>query len=380
MNQIRILHVVGQMDVGGVQLIIMNYFRSINRKLVQFDFVIWGDKAGCFEKEIISMGGRIYRVTTPSTSFIRHNIDLRKVFLENSNSIIHLHHCFGSIFAALQAQLAGGRIIISHAHAANETRSPIKKIIRISIRVILNRICDYKLACSYDAAVCLYGKRAVKKNRVMLIRNAINIEKYIFNQRIRDQKRKEMGIDDYFVVGHVGRFSSVKNHSFLLEIFRDLCSMNIDCRLVLVGEGALEEDIARKTRRLNLQDKVIFLGKRTDVNDLMQIFDLLIFPSINEGLGLTLIEAQATGLRCITSKSVPEEVNVTSLVEFISLNESSVYWAKEAQKLVQATNREDYSETMRKAGYDITQQAAVLEEFYLDAYRKKTSQKSSKNT
>lgn len=374
---IRVLHIVGNMDIGGVQLMLMNYYRNINRKLVQFDFVVYGDNIGCFEEEIRDLGGNIYRITSMKVSITKYNRELRNLLKEKKDWIIHIHHNFANIYAAIQAHTSKLNTIISHSHAANSTKSIKKQLIRKYVSFILNRICDYKVACSLKSGEWLYGKKKIDNKEVVIIKNAISTNDFKYNQSIRESKRDELELEKCFVIGHVGRFSSVKNHSFILDIFNVIYKNNRKAKLILVGEGKLKEEVINKINKLGLQERVILLGKRSDINELMQAFDVLLFPSINEGLGLTVVEAQAVGLRCIVSNRIPREVEMTKLVEFVSLKESPEYWAEAVLKLSHGYKREDNTQKIKNAGYDILQQSKELENFYITAY--KSAGRSYKN-
>ena len=241
-----------------------------------------------------------------------------------------------------------------------------KELLRKILRNPLKNVSTHNFACSKDAAIWLYGEKYWEEGKVKVLPNAIDVTKFSYNINVRDEYRKQFELEDAFVVGHVGRFQEQKNHIFLLEIFAKIAEKQKNAKFVLVGDGPLREEMEQKANRLGINEKIIFTGVREDEAKLMQMMDVFVFPSLFEGLGIVLIEAQATGLPCLTSKDVvPEEVKVTEQLQFISLNESADRWAELAIKSNDFYKRVSKTEEIRKAGYDIIEAAKKLEKFYL---------------
>jgi glycosyltransferase involved in cell wall biosynthesis len=362
---IRVLHVVRKMDFGGVQLMLMNYYRNINRNLVQFDFLVQGNQNSTFDEEIRSLGGKIHNVTSMKDNLIKYNKDVRRILEKNNYEIVHAHQNFANIHSLTQAHKSKIKAIISHSHNAYPEKSVIKQIIKKFIQYRINKISTEKYACSIKAGEWLYGKKQLKKGFVKIINNGIDSEKFKFNKEISDKVRNELKIKNNFVIGHIGNFSNQKNHDFLIDIFNEIYKIKQNAKLVLVGIGELEEVIKKKVRNLGLENQVIFLGKRSDVNSLMQAFDVLVFPSLFEGLPVVLIEAQASGLKSIVSKEITSEVKITELIDYISLAESSKYWAENIIKYDNREERKDTSNLIKDNGYDIREEAKKLEKLYL---------------
>lgn len=371
---IRVLHILHSMNRGGAETMIMNYYRHIDRQQVQFDFLLTFQGKSDYEEEILSMGGRIYHITPLTITSIRGYLRDIKTFLKEHREykIVHSHTSSKSVFPLGIAKKMSIPVRISHSHNMfiGNASSP-KEIVRKLLRKPLQKVSNFNFACSKEAAIWLYGEDFWKQKRVQVLKNAINVKKFSYQEEIRKKYRQEFGLEDKFVIGHVGRFDTQKNHTFLLEIFAEILERQENARLVLVGEGKLCPKIKEKARRLDIEDKIIYTGLREDVPALMQMMDAFVFPSLFEGLGIVLIEAQTTGLPCFASKNViPEEVAVTDLVEFISLEEPAKSWADKILKVQNQQNRQTRVSVVQDAGYDICVEAGKLEKFYLTQYKK----------
>lgn len=364
----RVLHVVGTMNMGGVQLMLMNYYRNINKEFVQFDFLVQGEIEGFFEKEIIKNGGKIFRIPSMNKNLFKYNVSLWKFFKKHDYKIIHIHQNFSNIYAAFWAKKTGIPLIISHSHAAYPTKSKIKRALKKLIQIILNKIVDYKFACSEAAAEWLYGESFESNKSIKIINNGINVSAFTYNQFVRRNKRKDLDIENYFVIGHVGSFTQTKNHKFIIRVFKEVYKKNPNTKLILVGDGSLKSEIQILVKNLNLSEAVIFLEKRTDINELLQAFDLFFFPSYHEGLGMALIEAQASGLVCLASNKITTESKVSNLIEYLDLEFKEDVWVDKILTYINGYERKDMSENIIAHGYDIREQALNLEKFYLSTY------------
>ncbi|MEV5037243.1 glycosyltransferase family 1 protein [Peribacillus frigoritolerans] len=363
---IRVLHVVRKMDFGGVQSMLMNYYRNINRELVQFDFLVQGNEPGFFDNEITSLGGKIYQVTPMKENLLKYHRDVKSILRKTNYKIVQAHQNFANIHSLTQAHWSKIEVIISHSHNAFPERSVFKQIIKKFIQYRINKISTYKFACSKKAGEWLYGREQLENGKVKIINNGIVSEEFKYNQEISNKIRKDLNITGKFVIGHIGNFSSQKNHNFLIDIFNDVYKEKKEAKLVLVGIGELEQIVKEKVIKLGLEKQVLFLGKRSDVSSLMQAFDILVFPSLYEGLPVVLVEAQASGMKCIISKDITDEVKITDLIESISLNEPSNYWAKNVVNYSYGFERNDTSKLIEDNGYDIKVEAKRLENLYLE--------------
>lgn len=365
---LRILHVVGIMNRGGTETLIMSLFRQMNRKKIQFDFVVHGTDRGEYEEEIVSMGGRIFRA--PCYKGINHLAYVKwwkNFFQEHTEySIIHGHM---RSTAAIYLKIAGKyqRVSIAHSHNTGSRGNCVVRAIKNIYQYPIRFVADYYLACSMDAGIWLFGKQICESERYCVLNNAIDTRKFVFCEDMRKQKRSELGITDEFVIGHVGNFAYQKNHSFLVDVFEEISKREQDCVLLLIGGGepAVRKQIEDKLKEKNLTDKVRILGSRSDVAELLNAFDMFVFPSRHEGLGIVAVEAQANGLPCVLSDVIPQEVKVTDNVEYISLKEDKTVWAEHILRYRGMVQRENMQEQIIAAGYDIEKVVQWLTDFYL---------------
>lgn len=360
---VRVLHVVTYMGRGGLETMLMNYYRRIDRDLVQFDFLTHRSFRADYDQEIEQLGGRIYhlpRLNPFSPSYLR---SLDRFFREHREyKIVHSHlDCMAGIPLKYAAK-NGVPVRIAHAHNSGQEKNG-KYLLKLCFKQNITRYATHLFACSKAAGRWMFGK-----NDFHVLNNAIDAEEYVFNERIREKIRAELDIGpETFVCGHVGRFLPQKNHEFLIDVFAQIVKLHGDSRLLLVGDGALAERIREKCRKPELSDKVIFTGVREDVPDLLQAMDLFLFPSLFEGLPVALIEAQASGLPCLISDQVPAECEkTTGLVRRMSLGAGAQKWADEAVRQI-GRIRENKRCEIEDAGFDIRKNAEKLQEFYLNA-------------
>lgn len=367
---IRVLHVVGKMDRGGMETLIMNYYRNIDRNKIQFDFLVHYSDRGAYDDEIENLGGRIFRM--PNTKF-RHTLkyirELKKFFEKHREyTVIHGHLESASFIYNKISKEIGNIHTILHAHNTSVERN-LTGLMRFLLIKLGKRNADSYFACSRAAGEFYFGKHALNSNEVVILPNAINVEEFSFNKQIRREIRAELDIEDKFVIGHVGRFYKQKNHSFLIDILKETLEKNPNTVLLLIGGGPLEDTISEKVKRLNLSHAVKFLGVRTDINNLLQGMDVFLLPSLYEGLPVVAVEAQASGVRMILSEGVPAETQVTGAVEFISLKKSAAFWAEEVNKWSNNYQRENYLELMTNRNYNVKTNTKKLEEFYLERHK-----------
>ncbi|MDU1413992.1 MAG: glycosyltransferase family 1 protein [Clostridium sp.] len=359
---VRVLQMLGTLDCGGQESFVMNVYRNINREKVQFDFIVSNvnNDAYFYESEAEKLGANIFRVNLKSKRPIKSFFQIIKIVKKGNYKIVHKHSNISLMgIDLLAAKFGGAKILISHSHST-KLDVKYKEYINKLFIPFLNKISTDKLACSYKAGLWLYGK-----NNFKVINNGIEIEKFIYSEKIRLDIRNELHIDNKFVIGHIGRFTYAKNHMFLLEIIYELKKINSNTLLILIGEGELRNEIQLKIKELSLEDNVMILGLQRDVGKIMQGFDVFVFPSFYEGLPLTVIEAQAAGLPCVISNTITNEVCITKLIKRIPLSKMANQWAKEVIDLYNTTQRENQYETLKKSNYNIKKVANGLEKFYL---------------
>ena len=274
-------------------------------------------------------------------------------------------HCHQDCLSGVVIKVAkknGVRFTIAHAHSASQDKN-LKYLIKVLAKKNIKKYSDKMFACGEEA-----GKWMFETDNFEVLNNAIDTDLYTYNKEKADKVKKEFSIENKFVIGHVGRFNYPKNHKFIIDVFNEVQKVKEDSVLMLVGDGDLRHEIEQKVQDLGLSDKVIFTGVRSDVNDLMQAMDVFLFPSIYEGLGIVLIEAQAAGLKCVISDNIPKDGVLTDVVTCISLTQSPVIWANEILKN-QEYKRTDNKEIIKKANYDIKNNAKKLEQFYIENAR-----------
>lgn len=357
---IRVLHVVTYMGRGGLETMIMNYYRNIDRSKVQFDFLTHRCERWDYDDEIEKLGGKIYNLPRLNPFNPKYLKDLDDFFRQHKEyKIVHCHQdCLSGIILKY-AKKNGVPFTIAHSHNANQDKN-LKYLVKLMAKKNITKYADYLFACGKEA-----GKWMFNTTEYTILNNAIDTKRYIYNEEKSLEMKEKLGIEDKFVVGHVGRFRHQKNHSFIIDIFKEVCVKEPNSALLLVGDGPLEKDIKKKVEDLGLLDKVKFLGARDNVNDLMQSMDVFILPSLYEGIPLTMIESQASGLNCIISDKVPKECIITENVKSISKKEDSEHWANEIIKCKNKI-RKNLSNEIQDAKFDIKSNAIWLQEFYLE--------------
>lgn len=370
---IRILHVVSSLVVNsGVMSVIMNYYRHINKNLIQFDFLYFESAEDACVEEIKKLGGNVYYVSKPSLKAIWGNYKEFKKFFENNASkyaAIHLHEVYLVHLFQYFKQKYGIKRLITHAHTTKYSDDYLRAIRNRLMCIGLKRCATDYFACSEAAGEFYYGKEAVACGRVKIIKNAIDIEKYKFNEKIRNKVRKELNIQRKFVVGHIGRMMPQKNQIFLLEVFKKVRKFEPDAVLLMIGDGPLKPKLENKIDELKLKESIVLLGIRRDVPDILMAMDIFLLPSLYEGLGVVAIEAQTTGLPCVLSDVVTREVNLGNC-SFISLNETVDKWATRILDIRKGhIRRKGIIKEAKEFGYDIRSEVQAIETLYLNCKR-----------
>lgn len=366
---IRVLHVVGQMNRGGTETLLMTLLRMTDKARFRYDFVEQTMQHCDYDEEINELGGDIFRCEAINPLHLRkYRMWWREFFQQHPEYKIIHGHSRGSAPIYLDEANKAGRITVMHCHN-NSFGFGVKGLIRKVWQLPLKNIADYNFACSYESGVSQFGKNS----KFTVIKNGIDTPRFLFDSKTRQKVRDELGIADSFVVGNVARFEQQKNHSFLMDIFYEVQKVKPEAKLMLVGGGTLEEDTRTKAEKLGIAEKVIFMGVRSDVADLMQAMDVFVLPSHFEGLGIVNIEAQAAGLPCFVSADVvPPEAKVTDLLQYIPLEAGAEVWAKAI--IDGAARTEERRNTMNeivRAGFDIHSTATELERFYTEVLSKK---------
>jgi glycosyltransferase len=347
------------MGRGGLETMIMNYYRNIDRTKIQFDFLVHRQEKADYDDEILSLGGHIYHMPMLNPFSKAYFNALDDFFDNHKYDIVHSHLDCMSAYPLKIAQKYGVKVRIAHSHNKSQDKN-LKYPIKLLSKHLIPKYATHLFSCGKEAGDWMFGG-----NTYTVLNNAIDTEKYRYDCQIRNQVRDELKISKSdFVIGHVGRFNPPKNHSFLIDVFKSVHDKNRNSKLLLVGTGNGQSNIREKVDDLGLSDSVLFLGNRGDVNRILQAMDVFLFPSLYEGLPLSIIEAQAAGLPCIISDSVPSECRVTDLAESLDLNLPIDKWANAVLEKQSAIRKNTYQE-IKNAGYDIEQNAKQLENFYI---------------
>lgn len=368
---IRVLHMIGSLDVGGSQTMIMNIYRRVDKNKIQFDFIVDHPDQLYFAEEIKKMGGKIYFVP----SFKGTNIvEIVKVWNDffNIHREYHILHSHVRSYAVIYLLIAKkyGLITIAHSHSTSNGSgfpSIVKNIMQLPIRYIA----DYLFACSDKAGVWLYGKKALTKSNYQMIPNGVDLERFAFDKSKRQEIREQLGIKtNEIVIGHIGRFTEPKNHKFLVELFEEYHKKNPNSRLLMVGDGELYETVRKQCDELGIAESVIMTGSRTDTENFYQAMDVFVFPSLWEGLPVAVVEAQANGLPCLISDVITRDVNLTDLISYLQLADKKV-WINFIDKVMEDERMEVSDENRMKLQlFDSKKVAQKLEKFYLEQDKK----------
>lgn len=360
----RILQVLDCLDMGGIQTFIMNVYRNIDREKLQFDFLVFRPQEQFFEKEILSLGGNVYKVAGRREGIWKHKKAL-KDFFENhpEYKVIHYHtSSLSDVEVLIEAKRGNVPVRVIHSHNTKASGSKIHTFLHHYNKKRINNIATDYLACGELAAEWFY-RGTPAETKAVVVYNGIDCSQYAYNESLRKKIRKELGIENCLVIGHVGRFAEVKNHKFLIELFAELCQHDPTkaYRLLLVGDGPLKTEMEQLVNRLQISDKVLFLGNRSDVASLLQGMDVMVMPSFYEGFPVAAIEAQAASLPCFLSDSITAKAAIKANVHMIGLNEPFEKWISE---ILGDTSRIVDNTQLIEAGFDIRTTVEKLKTIY----------------
>lgn len=357
---VRVLHIVTHMNRGGLETMIMNYYRNIDRSKIQFDFLVHRYKEADYDDEILSLGGKIYRMPQLNPLSLTYIHCLDAFFSEHKEyKIVHCHlDCMAGI-PLKYAKKHGVCVRIAHAHSSNQTKDA-KYALKLIYKRNITKYANQLFACGHDA-----GKWMFNTDKFVVLNNAIDAAAYSYNKQDATKVRREFNINpNAILVGHVGRFCPPKNHVFIMRVFAEVLKKCSSAVLILVGKGELRSETEKQAEMLGIRENVIFTGLRSDVSRLLQAMDVFLFPSLFEGFGIVALEAQAAGLACVVSDMVPQDCVVTDLVTKIPLSESLTKWGDAVIAAAKTPRRNTLSE-LRGSGFDIRENAIWLQNFYL---------------
>lgn len=353
---IRVLQCVNNMHRAGLETMLMNYYRNMDRTKIQFDFLTHRPFRSDYDDEIVSLGGRVYYAPRLyPQNYPKYFSYMKEFFATHPEyQIVHSHIDSMSYLPLLAAKKAGIPVRIAHSHNTRIDKD-FKYPLKCFFRSRITDVATHFFACGDEA-----GKFLFKNTDFTVIPNAVDSQKFLFNQDVREQKRTELGLSDKFVIANVGRFENAKNQQFLISLMPQLLEQNPNAILMLVGEGNLLEKCVNSAKRYGVSDKVMFLGKRSDVNELYQAMDVFVMPSLFEGVPLVGIEAQFASLPCIFSQNVPKEVNISDTAEFVPVSKD--VWI---QKILNAYEHKPKVFVSSESLYDIKNSYKYLNDIYI---------------
>lgn len=360
---IRILHVLGGLDRGGAETMVMNLYRVIDRSQVQFDFIVHNEKKQAYTDEILSLGGKIFHFPAfKGVNYFKMKRLWKSFFKKHPEyKILHSHvRSYASLYLPI-AKKAGLKTII-HSHSTSNGKG-IASVVKRFMQYPLRWQADYFFGCSKEAGAWLFGDKVVNNSKYHILQNAIDTEQFKFNPEIRKEYRKKLGLGDKKTFIHVGRFHPAKNHAFLLNLFAEIHKKDGDTILLLAGDGELRPAIEKQMADLSIQKSVILLGSRSDVPNLLQAADCFLFPSVWEGLPVTVVEAQAAGIPCFISDRVTKEVGISDLVKYLPIDQGTQPWINALEKTC-LFEKKDVSKQISMVGFDILSTANFLTTFY----------------
>lgn len=363
---VRVLHILQRMEAGGTQALLMNIYRKIDRTKLQFDFLVEYSEKQFYDDEITAMGGHVYYTSIREDyNVFKFRHQLKKFFKEHKEyKVVHVHAYTVGFLCLDIIKKAGIPVRIAHSHN-NETVHDIKYLPKLFMQRIFTKNATDLFACSEEA-----GKYLFKDKPFQVLKNAIDSQNFIADVDTRNEIRKELGVEDKFVVGHVGRLHPQKNHDFLIDVFAELKKKKPNAELILVGTGPLEEKVKSKVAEKGFSGCVHFLGNRKDMNRIYQAMDVFVFPSLFEGLGIVAIEAQAAGVPIVCSEGLPPETDITPIYRKLLLSDGEEKWANAALEMAQNpsahTNTQKY---VIDAGFDMDATAKYMESYYLNRWR-----------
>lgn len=316
----RVLHYIPGFNYGGIESVVNNIYKKIDKKKIIFDFLIETNVDNQMLKKFEKNGSKIYKIDKLSKkNLFTYSEQIRNIFKENKYDIVHSHCYLKGYFVLKEAKKANVDMRIYHVHTSKEEKMK-HQIPSYVLRKFQLLYATHYFACSDKAAKFVFSKKSIREGKVTYIENGIENDKFIYSQESRDKIRKELNLEDKLVLGHVGRFVKAKNHKFIIETFNNVYKKNVNSRLLLVGTGPLEEEVKKYVKQLGIEEQVHFMGERSDINEILCGLDIFLLPSLYEGLPVVIVEAQYNGLRCLVSDKVTQQVAISDQISYITID------------------------------------------------------------
>lgn len=373
-NTINLLFYSEKWCSGGIEAFIMNIYRNLNKEKFKVSILTSQNETNMYDEEIKSLGG--IKTTTldkkynsPIIRTLKNFSRFKKNMLENKYDVVHLNICHGvALIYAYHAKKSGVKKVIAHSHNSDVgNHGKIFKLMGHKIsKILFLKYVDEFFSCSDLASNWLYTKEVNNFKKVKIINNAIDSSKFAFNLEERNKVRKKLNINDELLIGNIGRFNEQKNHNYLIEIFNEIYKLNKKTKLILIGDGELQDNIKDKVNQLGLEKQVIFYGITNDIPELLWAMDIFLLPSLFEGKPVTIIETQAASLKAYISDVITRTVKFTKYVEYISLEKTPKEWAKLILDSKLDYDRQDMSKVVEKNEYEIKEVTKQLEKIYME--------------
>ncbi|MCH5175531.1 MAG: glycosyltransferase family 1 protein [Prevotellaceae bacterium] len=367
---LKVLFFIDRLRLGGIQILAKDILLHNDRNRMIIDILNLDDGIDYpLKKEIEGMGVRVFQLKgiwlhTP-LDFFAYWKAVDKFFEQHRDyDVLHVHSGPKNSFILKAAKKWGILVRVAHSHNTGfQSKNPMSIMLGNLLKGPMKRYATHVVGCSKMACEWMFGKGCVERGEAKIILNAINCDLFIYKENVRNEVRKELGLENKFVLGHVGRFETQKNHSFLLDIFAEVSKKRDDACLVLIGIGSLMDRMKRKAEALGIADKVMFLGFRSDRERIMQAMDTFVFPSLHEGLSVVLIEAQASGMPVFVSDTTTTEVSYSPYIKFLSLGQSAEIWAEEIVSCG-SVKRKNMKDEIKKTGFEIHEMIDNLYRLY----------------
>lgn len=360
MSAKRLLCCMSSMNSGGAEGFLMKQYRMLDREKYQMDFCVNVTEKCFYDDEIKALGGKIYRIPSKSENFARSLNLLKAIVHENGyESVLCNSTKPGTVLELIAAKKGGAKRLIYRSSSANISGGAKAKLLHHTLGRLAHVVPTVKIAPSVLAAEYCFGKGCVSRGKADILYNGIDTSVFRYSDELRENTRKSLGLTDEFTAVHVGRLTQVKNHAFLFEVFAEILKAKPDSKLLLVGDGELEEKLKTRAHELGIEKNVVFLGLRRDIPAILAASDIFIFPSFFEGMPNTVIEAQALSLRCIIADTITQEADITGLVEQLPLGNAK-QWAEAALKYADGYPRKNMTDIFKELKYDT---ASTSEEF-----------------
>ncbi len=360
----RVLEIAASLKIGGAEKIARDIGYYSNSDFCQIDYVVFGDKIGEYEKELQEKGCNVYHLPQPSSSYINYLKELYRLIKRNGYQAVHAHTMFNSGWAILIAKICRVPIRISHSHSVDDRpdKNHIQRLYEKVMQLIIVSFSTHYVGCGVKAGEILFGKNLYHKKGVTVL-NGIDTKKFAYSETNREEIRKKLEITNNFVIGHVGHLADVKNQSFLINLMPKILKKNKNATLLLLGEGEDRQKLEKQIIDLDLSQNIIMTGNVTDVYKYLSAMDAFVFPSLYEGMPLSVIEVQTNGLPCVMSDSVPQDVVLTDLIRRLSLKASEDVWVEAICDSKRCTPH-IYEEKIRNLGLDSEKMVNKISNLY----------------